>query len=55
MPLYGFAGLGLAGSVLAAVAAPRALENRHAGWWYAQIADQPRLGDAARVGWEWCC
>ncbi|HLI58925.1 MAG TPA: polyprenol phosphomannose-dependent alpha 1,6 mannosyltransferase MptB [Solirubrobacteraceae bacterium] len=30
--------LGLAGSLLAAVAAPRALENRHAGWWYGQIA-----------------
>jgi hypothetical protein len=38
MTLYGFAGLGLAGSVLIAVAAPRALENRNTGWWYAQIS-----------------
>lgn len=29
--------LGLAGSLLAAIAAPRALENRHVGWWYGQI------------------
>jgi hypothetical protein len=36
--LPGFAGLGLAGSVLAAVAAPRALEERHAAWWYGQIS-----------------
>jgi hypothetical protein len=38
MPLYGFAILGLAGSLLAALAAPRALEDRNAGWWYGQIA-----------------
>jgi hypothetical protein len=36
--LCGFAGLGLAGSVLAALAAPRALEDRHAAWWYGQLA-----------------
>ena len=36
--LRGLALLGLAGSLLTAIAGPRALEDRHTGWWYAQIA-----------------
>jgi hypothetical protein len=35
---YGLATVGLAGSLLTAIAAPRALEDRLAGWWYPEIA-----------------
>jgi hypothetical protein len=47
--LGALATLGLAGSLLAAIAAPRALENRHAGWWYPQIATG--RGTATLVVW----
>ncbi|HET9125393.1 MAG TPA: polyprenol phosphomannose-dependent alpha 1,6 mannosyltransferase MptB [Solirubrobacteraceae bacterium] len=35
--LCALAALGLAGSLLATIAAPRALQDRHAAWWYPQI------------------